>query len=194
MIHSLSENGTNVIVCQGVEHDLPFLAALDQFIGTKYTELVRYRRLGHTEKLRQIVFNDGKMFTRKPELQARPRGNIGYNRGVLNDPFTFPVYNGEIPYILDEFGGIKCAEANPSKENAWGYGNAAVTKEDFYKRLESQVKAITSHSDKICGFCYTQITDVEQEQNGVYYFNRESKYDMERVRKIFQMKAEGYEQ
>jgi hypothetical protein len=35
---------------------------------------------------------------------------------------------------------------------------------------------------------------VEQEQNGVYYFNREKKYDMERVRAIFQMKAEGYEQ
>ena len=107
---------------------------------------------------------------------------------------NFLYYDGKVPYIIDEFGGIKCAEANPSEANSWGYGNAAVTKEDFYKRLESQVKAITSHSDKICGFCYTQITDVEQEQNGVYYFNREKKYDMERVRAIFQMKAEGYEQ
>ena len=107
---------------------------------------------------------------------------------------NFLYYDGKVPYIIDEFGGIKCAEANPSEANSWGYGNAAPTKEDFYKRLESQVKAITSHSDKICGFCYTQITDVEQEQNGVYYFDRKSKYDMERVRKIFQMKAEGYEQ
>ena len=48
------------------------------------------------EKLRQIVFNDGKMFTRAPQVQARPRGNIGYNRGVLNDPYTFPVYEGDI--------------------------------------------------------------------------------------------------
>ena len=60
--------------------------------------------------------------------------------------------------------------------------------------MESLVKAITAHSDKIFGFCYTQLTDVEQEQNGVYYFNRESKFDMERVKAIFQMKAEGYEQ
>ena len=103
-------------------------------------------------------------------------------------------YDGKVPYIIDEFGGIKCAEANPSKENAWGYGNAAPTKEDFYKRLESQVKAIIGHSDKICGFCYTQLTDVEQEQNGVYYYNRESKYDMPRVKAIFQMAAPGYEQ
>ena len=106
-------------------------------------------------------------------------------------------YNGKVPYIIDEFGGIKCAEANPAKDgktNSWGYGNAAPTKEDFYKRLKSQVKAIVDHSDKICGFCYTQLTDVEQEQNGIYYYNRESKFDMERVRQIFQMSAKGYEQ
>ena len=139
------------------------------------------------EKLRQIVFNDGKMFTRAPQVQARPRGNIGYNRGVLNDPYTFPVYEGEIPYILDEFGGIKCMEANPAEGDAWGYGDAAQTKEDFYKRLEAQVRVLIEMSDKMWGFCYTQLTDVEQEQNGVYYYNRGVKYDMERVRKIFQM-------
>ena len=56
------------------------------------------------------------------------------------------------------------------------------------------MKAITDHSDKICGFCYTQLTDVEQEQNGVYYYNREHKFDMKRIREIFQMKAQGYDQ
>ena len=50
------------------------------------------------------------------------------------------------------------------------------------------------HSDKICGFCYTQLTDVEQEQNGVYYYDRGEKFDMERVKSIFQMEAAGYEQ
>ena len=135
------------------------------------------------DKLRTKLFNGEEFYQPQgPRKKDAPRA------------MQFLYYDGKVPYIIDEFGGIKCAEANPSEENAWGYGNAAVTKEDFYKRLESQVKAITDHSDKICGFCYTQITDVEQEQNGVYYFNRESKYDMERVRKIFQMKAEGYEQ
>ena len=137
--------------------------------------------------MREIVFNNGKMFTRAPQIQERHRGNIGFNRAVLNDPFTFPVYNGEIPYILDEFGGIKCMEANPAKNGAWGYGDAAQTKEDFYKRLEAQVKVLIDMSDKMWGFCYTQLTDVMQEQNGIYYFDRGSKYDMERVKAIFQM-------
>ena len=42
-------------------------------------------------------------------------------------------------------------------------------------------------SDKVWGYCYTQLTDVEQEQNGIYYYDRGTKYDMERVKAIFQM-------
>ena len=140
-------------------------------------------------RLGEIVYNDGKMFVRKPDIQKRHCGNLGFNRPILTDPFTFPTYEGDIPYILDEFGGIKCMEANPAKDgsDSWGYGNSARTKEDFYKRLEAQVKVLIEMSDKMWGFCYTQLTDVEQEQNGVYYFDRGVKYDMERVREIFQM-------
>ena len=139
------------------------------------------------KKLEEIIWNDGKMFVRKPEVQARHRGNVGFNRPVLNDPYTFPVYDGKIPYILDEFGGIKCMEANPAKDGAWGYGDAAQTKEDFYKRLEAQVKVLVNMSGNMWGFCYTQLTDVQQEQNGIYYYDRGVKYDMERVKAIFQM-------
>ena len=139
------------------------------------------------ERLREIIYNDGKMFVRGPEVQARLRGNVGFNRPVLNDPYTFPTYQGDIPYILDEFGGIKCMEANPAKDGAWGYGDAAQTKEDFYKRLEGQVRVLIEMSDKVWGYCYTQLTDVEQEQNGIYYYDRGTKYDMERVKAIFKM-------
>ena len=139
------------------------------------------------EKLREIIYNDGKLFTRKPEVQARYRGNVGFNRPVLEDPYTFRVYEGGIPYILDEFGGIKCVEANPAKDGSWGYGDSAVTKEDFYKRLEGQVRVLIEMSDLIWGFCYTQLTDVEQEQNGIYYYDRNTKYDMQRIHDIFTM-------
>ena len=144
------------------------------------------------ERLRDIVYNDGKMFVRKPDIQERLRGNVGFNRPVLSDPYTFPTYEGDIPYILDEFGGIKCIEANPAKDgsDSWGYGNSARTKEDFYNRLEAQVRVLIEMSDKMWGFCYTQLTDVEQEQNGIYYYDRGTKYDMERVKAIFQMPVE----
>ena len=134
------------------------------------------------EKLHKQLFDGEKFYQPQgPTVKSAPRA------------MKFLYYDGKVPYIIDEFGGIKCAETTPGG-GSWGYGNAAPTKEDFYKRLESQVKAITDHSDKICGFCYTQLTDVEQEQNGVYYFNRDKKFDMARIMAIFQMKAEGYEQ
>ena len=138
-------------------------------------------------RLKEIIYNDGKMFVRGPSIQERHRGNVGFNRPVLSDPFTFPRYDGSIPYILDEFGGIKCMEANPSKDGAWGYGSAPQTKEEFYQRLEGQVRGLMSLNKNMWGWCYTQLTDVEQEQNGIYYYDRKVKYDMERIRKIFQM-------
>ena len=133
-------------------------------------------------RLHSMLFDGEKFY--------QPQGpNEGFERAIRK-----LYYDGSLPYLLDEFGGIKCAETQPEGGNSWGYGDAAPTREDFYKRLEALVKAIVDHSDKICGFCYTQLTDVEQEQNGVYYYDRGEKFDMGRVKAIFQMKAEGYEQ
>ena len=146
------------------------------------------------QRLHDIIYDGGKMFVRGPSVQARHRGNVGFNRPVLNDPYVFPRYDGSIPYILDEFGGIKCMEANPSKDGAWGYGSAPQTKEEFYQRLEGQVRGLMSLNANMWGWCYTQLTDVEQEQNGIYYYDRSVKYDMERIRKIFQMEIPQAEQ
>ena len=145
------------------------------------------------QRLKDIVYDGGKMFVRGPSVQARHRGNVGFNRPVLNDPYVFPRYDGSIPYILDEFGGIKCMEANPAKDGAWGYGSAPQTKEEFYQRLEGQVRGLMSLNKNMWGWCYTQLTDVEQEQNGIYYYDRTVKYDMERIRKIFQMEIPAEE-
>ncbi len=108
--------------------------------------------------------------------------------------FVPAVYDGKRPYILDEFGGIKCLETTPGVEidqkgkprtASWGYGKSAVTREDFYKRLAEQVNALLSINDKVWGYCYTQLTDVEQEENGIFYYNREKKYDSARLKSIF---------
>ena len=42
------------------------------------------------------------------------------------------------------------------------------------------------------GYCYTQLTDVEQENNGLYFYNRKPKFDVERLRKI-QSRPAAYE-
>lgn len=106
----------------------------------------------------------------------------------IHHPEHSAPYNGEA-YMIDEFGGIrwvqemKTAEV-ASKESFWGYGQAPQTIEEFYKRLEEQVNVVLS-LDHIDGFCFTQLVDVELEKNGIYTYDRQNKFDVERIRKIF---------
>ena len=39
------------------------------------------------------------------------------------------------------------------------------------------------------GYCYTQLTDVYQEQNGIYTFDRKAKFDLELLRRAQQRTA-----
>lgn len=68
-------------------------------------------------------------------------------------------------------------------ESAWGYSEPASI-EEFYERLGKLTNAILTTS-YITGYCYTQFRDVEQEQNGIYNFDRSLKFDMKKIRAIF---------
>lgn len=94
-------------------------------------------------------------------------------------------YTGQ-PYVVDEFGGIKWIPQDdiPFALDSWGYGVAPLSTIDFLQRLEAQVTALLELSH-IAGYCYTQLTDVEQEQNGLYRYDRSKKFDIEEIRKIF---------
>ncbi len=103
-----------------------------------------------------------------------------------------PGYDGQ-PYMVDEFGGL--AWVPPERrhaDNTWGYGSEIRTEEEFFSILEEQVRELT-RIRRITGFCYTQLTDVEQEQNGVYFYDRTPKFDVGRFRRVFTMKAANEE-
>ena len=94
-------------------------------------------------------------------------------------------WNGE-PVFMSEYGGIRVVLQDVNAENtkeAWGYGNAARSLEEFYERYEGLTTALIDNP-KMLGFCYTQLTDVEQELNGIYYYDRTEKFDAERLYKI----------
>ena len=104
-------------------------------------------------------------------------------RNTRNKPFL-AVYEGQ-PYMVDEFGGIGWMSLEERKDS-WGYGGLPQTEEEFYSRLEGQIKALKA-SEHVVGFCYTQLTDVEQEKNGIYYYDRRPKLDMKRIKAIFEL-------
>lgn len=84
------------------------------------------------------------------------------------------------PYFVSEYGGIFWSDET---SNGWGYGTPPQNKEAFYQRYEALTHAL-SDNPNICGYCYTQLTDVEQEQNGIYRFDRSEKFDLDRINKI----------
>ncbi len=85
---------------------------------------------------------------------------------------------------LSEYGGIQW---DVDGVGGWGYGNGPKTEEEFFERYEYLTRALVS-SPYICGFCYTQLYDVEQEVNGLYTYERKPKFDMQRIKKITQIK------
>ena len=94
-------------------------------------------------------------------------------------------WNGE-PVFMSEYGGIRVELRDENAENtkeAWGYGNAARSLEEFYERYEGLTTALIDNP-RMLGFCYTQLTDVEQELNGIYNYDRTEKFDAERLYKI----------
>jgi beta-galactosidase/beta-glucuronidase len=91
-------------------------------------------------------------------------------------------YDGKMPYFVSEYGGIWWNPAEAANTKAWGYGQRPATLEEFLRRFDALNKALLDNSG-ICGFCYTQLTDVEQEVNGLYTYDRKPKFDLAVIKK-----------
>ena len=89
-------------------------------------------------------------------------------------------YAGE-PALLTEFGGR--AMQSDAKGEAWGYSGAAQNEEAFLKQLGSIMQGV--YSCNFQGYCYTQLTDVQQEVNGLLTAERKPKADIEKLKALF---------
>lgn len=118
--------------------------------------------------------------------EGRPFANR-HDRGEVSLP-----YAGQ-PYFVSEFGGIwwnpDALDADGRvRTESWGYGDRVQDEEGFYARFEG-LTGVLLDDPGMFGYCYTQLTDVFQEENGIYRFDRTEKLDLERVRKAQQRPA-----
>ena len=148
------------------------------------------------KKLKELIYNGERWFQTPNEAPGIPRLNVGFNRATENNVYDFPKYeSATMPYILDEFGGIKWVKGQDKETSnsnqSWGYGEPPHSLEEFYSRLEGQVDALMAIAENVWGYCYTQLTDVEQEQNGIYFYDRSAKFDMARIRAIFSKRQQN---
>jgi beta-galactosidase/beta-glucuronidase len=84
-----------------------------------------------------------------------------------------------VPFMVSEFGGAVWGDT----AGGWGYGAGPKNIEEFYTRYEGLVNALLDNPNMF-GFCYTQLTDVEQEHNGLYFYDRRPKFDLKRLHAI----------
>ena len=101
--------------------------------------------------------------------------SLAQNRWIYVPGFR---YGGE-PIHLSEFGGISYRKGDAA---GWGY-SAAVDEADYVKRMLDVLEPI-SQSKAIQGYCYTQLTDVMQEMNGLLTADRQPKLPLEVVKQL----------
>ena len=161
-------------------------------------ELLRnvYRATKHVDETRPCIDTSGNFhvetdifdvhdYDQEPEV-IKERYDKLMTEGVLVDKFSNRQhYKGE-PTFVSEYGGIQWS-LNPG-ERDWGYGTAPKTEEEFIARYKGLTDALLDNN-RMFGFCYTQLYDIEQEQNGLYYYDRTPKFDTEIFRKINSRKA-----
>jgi beta-galactosidase/beta-glucuronidase len=155
--------------------------------------LALYYLIKSIDRTRLVISNDGWTHTKsdiitihdysgdRAELEKRyssleniikefPGGHGLFARGYE--------YRGE-PIMVSEFGGISfCKDGT----EGWGY-TAAENDEDYLERYRNVVEPLLD-SDYVQGFVYTQLTDVEQEINGLMTYDRQFKVDPKKIKEI----------
>ena len=103
-------------------------------------------------------------------LDGQASGHRPYDPGFA--------YRGE-PLLVTEFGGLKM-----SGSGGWGYAQVGDPGQ-FLEVYRGLIDGLMEPGP-VEGFCYTQLTDVEQEQNGLLTYDRRPKLDPALVKPITQ--------
>ena len=88
-----------------------------------------------------------------------------------------------VPFMVSEIGGIGWRT-----EGGWSYGDGPKTEEAFFDRYRGTIDAMLDNPN-LFGFCYTQLTDIEQEKNGLYDYQRRPKFEVAKLHEITSRQA-----
>jgi beta-galactosidase/beta-glucuronidase len=162
------------------------------FLATKAIDVTRpvLDASGYSHRVFETDVYDSHDYDQNPKTFAERHAHIDAGKPFINkgakdekagreSEFSLP-YRGQ-PYFVSEFGGIWWSPGATLGKDSWGYGDRPKDVEEFFYRLEGLTSALLNNPAHF-GYCYTQLTDVFQEQNGIYTFERGTKVDMARVR------------
>ena len=154
------------------------------FLATKLYDATRpvLDVSGYAHSLAESDVYDGHDYDQNPKTFKQRHDGLLKGQPFVKDSFlhqSIPWRPGQ-PYFVSEFGGIWWNPRAKPGDASWGYGDRPKTLEEFYARFEGLCAALLDNP-RMFGYCYTQLTDVYQEQNGIFYFDRRKKFDLRRV-------------
>lgn len=170
---------------------------------------------GYSHRVRGADIYDSHSYEQDPERFRAEQAGLADGNPQVNrihlEPNTKPHADGAFsvpyagqPFFVSEYGGIwwNEAEARAAEEAAqatgndqavsWGYGDRVRSEEELYERFEGLTRVLLE-DELMFAYCYTQLTDVFQEKNGVVDFDRGRKLDLARLRTV-QERPAAYEQ
>ncbi|MFF9647264.1 glycoside hydrolase family 2 protein [Kitasatospora aureofaciens] len=159
------------------------------FLATKAADATRpvIDASGYSHRVAETDIWDSHSYEQDPAAFAAQQQGLAQNRPYANErgpekPYSLP-YRGQ-PYFVSEFGGIWWNPDTTAPDNdtatSWGYGDHPRSEEEWQQRFAGLTEVLLNNPDMF-GYCYTQLTDVFQEENGIYRFDRSDKLDVERV-------------
>lgn len=158
------------------------------FLATKAIDRTRpvLDASGYSHRVAETDVYDSHDYDQHPETFRARHAGTAANQPYINLSPEKPAraisipYGGQ-PYFVSEFGGIWWNPDVRPDEVSWGYGQRPASIEEFYERFAGLCGALLDN-EAMFGYCYTQLTDVFQEQNGIYTFDRRPKFDLDRIR------------
>ena len=161
-------------------------AARAMYLMTKFADPTRpvLDASGYSHRVPETDIYDSHDYEQDPKKFAKNQNPLLKGKPFINADKERPysITYRDQPYFVSEFGGILWKpgqEKNP--QGSWGYGKAPKTLKEFYERFDG-LCAVLLDNPAMFGYCYTQLTDVFSEQNGIYTFDRQPKFDMKRIR------------
>jgi hypothetical protein len=141
---------------------------------------------GYSHRVPQSDIYDCHDYAQDPEVLRKNQAGLAEDKPFTNNSHTIQSipYRGQ-PFFVSEFGGTwwNPEAAKAGQGDSWGYGQRPSTIEEVYARFEA-LCGVLLDDPNMFGYCYTQITDVFQEQNGIYFFDRSAKFDAARLHAI----------
>lgn len=141
---------------------------------------------GYAHRVHESDIYDSHDYEQNPEKFAANMAGLADGKPYINNgwdgkPTNIP-YGGQ-PYFCSEFGGIWWNPAAFDNKESWGYGERVKSLEEFYARFEGLCDVLLG-DPKMFGYCYTQLTDIYPEENGIYTFDRKPKFELEKLKAV----------